>query len=100
MTRTRILAGLLSLALLALLGWCLVRGAGDVRTHIMLGAGSVLGILYTVVGRLPDWLTERSGGFLAADDDPGNISPRLYLSVIGATILIAIIVFVVVMYVL
>ena len=100
MTRTRVFAGLLSLALLALLGWCFVRGVGDVRTQIMLGAGSFLGILYTVFGRLPDWLIEHSGGSLAADDDPGNISPRLYLSVIGAAILIAIIGFIVVIYVL
>ena len=100
MTRTRVLAGLLSLVLLALLGWCLVRGVGDVRTQIMLGAGSFLGILYTVFGRLPDWLIEHSGGSLAADDDPRNIPPRLYLSAIGAVILIAVIVFVVVIYVL
>ncbi len=33
MTLTRIFAGLLSLALLGLLGWCLVRGVGDVRTQ-------------------------------------------------------------------
>lgn len=100
MTRTRVFAGLLSLALLTLLGWCLVRGVGDVRTQIMLGVGSFLGILYTVVGRLPDWLIEHSGGSLVADDDPGNIPPRLYLSVIGAAILIAIIGFVVVIYLL
>lgn len=100
MTQTRVLAGILSLVLLALLGWCLVRGVGDVRTQIMLGVGSFLGILYTVFGRLPEWLIEHSGGSLAADDDPRNIPPLLYLSAIGAVILIAVIIFFVVVYVL
>lgn len=100
MTRTRILAGLLTLVLLALLGWCIVRGVGDVRTQVILGGGSLLGVLYTVFGRLPDWLIEHSGGSLAADDDPGNIPARVYLSVIGAAILLAIVAFVVVIYVL
>ena len=84
--------------LLALLGWNLARGEGDVRTQVMLGAGSCLGALYTIFGRLPDWLIEHSGGSLVADDDPGNISPRVYLSVIGATLLLAVVVFVVVVY--
>ena len=56
----------------------LVRGVGDVRTQVMLGADSFLGVLYTLFGRLPDWLIEHSGGSLVADDNPGNISPRVY----------------------
>ena len=78
MTPKRISVGLLSLGLLALLGWNLARGVGDVRTQVMLGAGSCLGVLYTLFGRLPDWLIEHSGGSLVADDNRGNISLRVY----------------------
>ncbi len=97
---TRILVGFLSLVVLALLGWCNVRGVGDLRTQVMLGIGSLLGILYTIFGHLPDWIISHSGGSIVADDDPGNISPRVYLSVIGVAILLAVVVFVVVMVVL
>ena len=81
--------------LLTLLGWCMVRGVGDLPTQVMLGIGSVLGIVYTILGHLPEWVTSHSGGSIVADDDPGNIEPRLYLSVIGAAILLAVVVFVV-----
>jgi len=95
MTPKRIIAGLLSLALVGLLVWSIVRGVGDIRTRTLLAVGAVLGIAYVVYGRLPDWLISLSGGSLAADDDPSNISPRIYLPIIGGAILLAVVVFVI-----
>ena len=98
MTPARIIAGLLSLVLVGLLGRSIVRGVGDIRTQILLGVGVVLGIAYVVYGRLPDWLISLSGGSLVADDDPSNISPRVYLPIIGGVILLAVVVFVIVVF--
>ncbi len=100
MTPQRIAAALLSLALLALLGWTIVRGVGDLRTQIVLGVGVVLGVVYTAYGRLPDWLISHSGDSLTADDDPSNISPRVYLPIIATVTLLAIVALVVVVFVL
>ena len=96
MTPPRITAGLLSLVLLASLGWSIVRGVGDLRTQIILSVGVVLGIVYTAYGRLPDWLISHSGGSLVDDDGPSSISPRVYLPIIGAAILLAVVALVVV----
>jgi hypothetical protein len=35
---------------------------------------------------------------LVADDDPSNISPRVYLPIIGGVILLAVVVFVIVIF--
>ena len=61
--------------------------------------GILLGGLYVVRGgTLPRWLIEYTqkfnfftGGIITADDDPANISPRIYLPIISSVILIAII---------
>jgi len=95
---TRITAGLLALVLLGLLGWSIVGGVGDMRTQILLGVGAVLGIAYAAYGRLPDWLISLSGGSLTADDDPSNISPRVYLPIIGGAVVLAAVVLVVVIF--
>ena len=97
MTTNRIAAGALSIVLLALLGWSIFAGIGDVRTCIMLAIGSVLGLAYTALGRLPDWVVDYSGGSITDDDDPSNISPRVYFPVLFGVIAIAVIVFVVVL---
>ena len=76
-----------------------MRGLGDSRTQIMLAVGAILGIIYTVYGRVPDWLILHSGGSLVADDDPRNISPRVYLSIIAAAILLSVVAVVVVLFV-
>ena len=57
----------------------------------------VLGLAYTALGRLPDWVVDYSGGSITDDDDPSNISPRVYLPVLFGVIAIAVIVFVVVL---
>jgi hypothetical protein len=93
----RIAACILSLVLLAWLGWSVFAGVGDIRTWIMLGVGTALGALYPVFGRLPDWIIEYSGGSITDDDDPSNISPRVYLPIILGIIVVAVTVFVVVM---
>ena len=98
MSPTRITAGLLSLVLLGLLVWTIVRGVGDIRTQLLIGVGAVLGIAYAAYGRLPDWLISLSGGSLTADDDPSNISPRVYLPIIGGVILLAVVAFVIVIF--
>ncbi len=94
MTTNRIASGLLSLVLLVLLGWCIIAGLGNFRTKLILGAGAVLGTVYTVWGRLPDWIIDHSGGSITHDDDPSNISPRIYLPILIGVIVIAIAVFV------
>ncbi|MFK7767258.1 MAG: hypothetical protein AB8B55_08550 [Mariniblastus sp.] len=96
MTTNRITAGTLSLVLLALLGWCIIAGVGDVRTWVILGVGVVLGSIYTAFGRLPDWIIDHSGGTIVDDDAPPNISPRVYFPILLGVIIVAIIVFVVV----
>ncbi len=94
MTANRITAGILSLILLALLGWCVFSGVGNAQTIILLGFGTTLGILYTVFGRLPDWIVEFSGGSITDDDDPSNIPPRIYLPILLGAILISVAAFV------
>ena len=96
MNTNRVAAGILSLVLSALLGWSIVAGVGDLRTRIILGGGVALGVLYTAFGRVPDWIRDRTGGTLTDDDDPSNISPRVYLPIILGAILVAIGAFVVV----
>lgn len=92
MAPRRITASLLSLALVGLLAWSIIRGVGDFRTRTLLAVGAVLGIAYAVYGRLPEWLISLSGGALVTDDDPSNISPRIYLPIIGGAILLAVVV--------
>lgn len=94
-TNKRIASGVLSLVLLTLLGWCMVARVGDLRTWVVLGFGVTLGSLYTAFGRLPDWIVENSGGSITDDDDPSNVSARVYLPILLGVILIAFAVFVV-----
>ncbi len=95
MNTNRIAAGILSVVLSALLGWAIVAGGGDLRTRILLGGGVALGVLYTAFGRVPDWIRDRIGGTITDDDDPSNISPRVYLPIILGAILVAVGAFVV-----
>jgi len=95
MTAKRISAGLLSIFLMAMLVRTFIGGVGDIRTQVLLGMGVILGAVYTFYGQLPEWLVNFSGGKIVSDDDPGNISPRVYLPILLAVILIAVIVFIV-----
>ena len=97
MTTNRIAAGALSLVLLALLGWSIIAGVGDVRTWGTLGLGAMLGVLYTAIGRVPDWIIDHSGGFITDDTDPSNLSPRIYLPILFGVIALAVIAFVLVL---
>lgn len=96
MNSRRIAAGLLSLILLALLGWSLVAGVGNLRIHMILCVGATLGAIYTAVGRVPFWIIDHSDGSITDDDDPDNISPGVYLPILFGAVLIAVTVFVVV----
>jgi hypothetical protein len=61
--------------------------------------GIFLGSIYVLRGgSLPNWIIEFSqkfnfftGGSITADDDPGNLSPKIYLPIIFLAILIGII---------
>ena len=97
MNTKRVFAGAFSFLLLALLGWSIFAGVGDVRTYITLGVGATLGILYTVVGRVPSWIVSNSFGTITDDDDPSNISPRIYLPILFGIIVVAVIAVVVVL---
>jgi hypothetical protein len=94
MTSRQIAAGLLVILLASLLGWALIRGAADLKLQLLLVLGMILGTLYTVYGQLPDWLLQISGGRITADDDPGNLSPRVYLTVLLVVLLLAAAIFV------
>lgn len=97
MTTKRIVAGAMSILLLALLGWSILAGVGDVRTWIMLGLGVILGVVYTAIGRLPGWIVANSGGSITDDHDPSNISPQIYLPILFGVIIVAVMTFVVVL---
>jgi hypothetical protein len=99
MTPNRIVAGTLSLLLLVLLGWSIFSGIGDLRTRVILAVGVALGLLYTAFGRLPDWIVDHSGGSITDDDDPSNISPRVYMPIVFGAILVAVIASCVVLFV-
>ena len=97
MTSNRIAAGVLSIVLLALLGWLIFAGLGDVRTRVILAVGTCLGNIYAFFGGLPDWIIAHSDGTITADDDPANLSPRIYLPILLGVLAIAVIAFVVVL---
>ena len=89
MSPKRITSGLLSLILLVLFGWTFVGGVDDLRIQVMLCIGVVLGTVYRIYGELPKWLIILSGGKIVADEDPSNISPRIYIPILIVAILIA-----------
>ena len=95
MTAKRFVALALSVLLLVFRGWSFFAAVGDVRTRVMLGIGAILGLAYTYYGELPSWLIDASGGSITDDDDPSNISPRVYLPILLIAILIAVIGFVI-----
>lgn len=92
MNQSRIAAVVLSLLLLGLWIWSLITGVRDPQLHVMLGIGISLGALYAVNGQLPKWMTWVSSESLTADDDPANISARLYLPILAGVIFIAMLV--------
>ncbi|QDT45938.1 hypothetical protein Pan241w_60660 [Gimesia alba] len=95
MNSKRITAGVLVVLLLVLLSWTFIGGVGDLRLQVLLGFGIVLGLVYAIHGRLSEWILDLSGNKIVADDAPGNISPRVYLPILGAVVLIAVIIFLV-----
>ncbi|HEY4261917.1 MAG TPA: hypothetical protein VGM98_17230 [Schlesneria sp.] len=92
MNRSRVAAIILSLLLLSLLIWSLLNRIRDQRLLIMLGFGVCLGAIYAVNGRLPQWMISASSKSLTADDDPANISPRLYLPILAGVVIVALLV--------
>lgn len=94
MTSRQIATGLLVFLLASLLGWTLIRGGAGLKLRLLMVLGMILGTLYTVYGQLPDWLLQISGGRITADDDPGNLSPRVYLTVLLVVLLLAAVIFV------
>ncbi len=94
----RFVAGLLSLVLLAFLGATFLGGSDGedlLEVRIALGVSAVLGMVYAWQGRLPDWALELGDGRLTQDDDPSNISPRVYLPILLALVLALVLAYVV-----
>lgn len=89
MNSKRIAAGVLSFVILLLLGWTIFAGVGDLHTRVILGVGAALGIIYTAIGRVPGWIAKYSFGGITRDNDPANISPRVYLPILLVVIAIA-----------
>ena len=98
MSTNRIAAVALSVVLVALLSWSILAGVGDIRTRIILGVGVLLGLLYAAIGHVPDWIVDYSGGSITNDDDPSNISPRVYLPILLGVVVVAVTTFVVVVF--
>jgi hypothetical protein len=87
----RVAALALTFALVALglyAWWADIR---DVRMWWLLGVGSVLGLLYTVRGSsLPEFVHWFGGSGITADDDPRNLSPKLYLPILLVVLVAAV----------
>ena len=77
------------MVLVCLLTWSLATGFGDLKTRAIILMGIVLGVIYTLQGKLPEQLIDWSHGRLTADDDPSNISPKVYLPIVLGVIVIA-----------
>ena len=62
--------------------------SGFLEIHILglLVTGVILGVIFLVFGRLPEFVREWFG--IASDDDPANLSPKVYLPILLAVILL------------
>ena len=85
----RATALLLSLLLAALAIHTWRTNPHDHSLLILLFTGVLLGLLYAALGALPSWLLHITGNKLTSDDDPQNLSPRLYLPILAAAIALA-----------
>src|SRR4051812_36939923 len=67
----------------------------DQGVLVLLLAGIVLGVVYTVRGgSLPPWLKRLGGGSkITADDDPRNLSPKVYLPVLMFVVVVALLLY-------
>ena len=86
----------LTLGLTAVLIYMWFADVGDLKTAGYLAFGIVLGLTYTIRGgSLPESIYEISeshwigGTGITTDDDPRNISPKVYLPILLAAILLA-----------
>jgi len=67
---------------------------GDQRVLWLLGTGIGLGVIYTIRGgSLPPWVYRLGGGRITDDDDPRNLSPKVYLPVLLAVIVVALLLY-------
>jgi len=92
----RVVALLLTIVLAGSVMYTWLAGVGDSRTLWLLVIGVVLGATYTIRGSsLPPFLYRLTGSHLLAgnaitdDDDPRNLSPKVYLSVLLLVALVA-----------
>lgn len=100
MKTNRIASASLTILLLALLCRCIYIGLDDFRIYLMLVVGVIFGSTYAALGRLPNWMTDYSGGNITHDDDPSNLSPKLYLSILFCLIIVVLALFFIVLRVL
>ena len=67
---------------------------GDQRVLWLLGTGTLLGVIYTIRGgSLPPWVYRFGGGRITNEDDPRNLSPKVYLPVLLAVIMVALLLY-------
>jgi hypothetical protein len=90
----RVAALVLTLALATLAMYTWRAGTGDSHVLLMMSFSVVLGALYVIRGgSLPSFMYRNShwagGTGIAADDDPGNISPKVYLPILLIVIVAA-----------
>ncbi len=97
--KNRIAALCLTVGLVVGLAYVVFAKIGDAVAYSCMAMGICLGTLYVIRGSLPESLlriTEITryieGGHITADDDPRNISPRVYLPILAAVLLVAVII--------
>ena len=74
---------------------------GQYKDASIVLVGCLLGAFFIFTDKLPEWYLEfrrrmnffGSGSGIVEDDDPANISPKIYLSLISGAILIAVVSF-------
>jgi|SRR6266478_4942136 len=86
----RVAVFLLTMLLAGLAIYTWRANVGNRRVLLLLAIGIVMGLIYTVRGgSLPPWLYRRGGGKITEDHDSRNLSPKVYLPVLLAVILLA-----------
>ena len=86
--RAAVLVLTLMLSCLAIYVWR--AKVGDQRVLFLLSTGILLGVVYTIRGgSLPLWVHRIGGNKITNEDDPRNLSPKLYLPVLLAVIVVA-----------
>ena len=86
------IVGFLTTALMAIAIYAWATGTATAEMLRLIAVGVVLATIYLIRGgQLPGWPSRVAN--VRPDDAPGNISPRIYLPIVFAAILVATILF-------